>query len=243
MASQIESGISTYTGHFRMLIDVCIVFGDAYNPQNTDLQIASLEAQLASVQTSINNTDTLAPVLITAASARQDKFTLATSLSTRILAAATVLRLPSAVITHIKELVRKLRGDRARKLTEKDMIGANGEPAKHISVSQVSFNEKIEHFNKLIDLVNSQPAYTPTETELTVASLTALLNEMRESNNAVMAATAVLTNARQERDQLLYAPQTGMMDTALLVKEYIKAVFGPNSPQYKEVKHITFRNR
>jgi hypothetical protein len=33
------------------------------------------------------------------------------------------------------------------------------------------------------------------------------------------------------------------MDTALAVKEYVKALFGAKSPQYKQVNHIKFRSR
>jgi hypothetical protein len=55
-------------------------------------------------------------------------------------------------------------------------------------------------------------------------------------------ATVPLANARAERDKLLYAPKTGMMDTALAVKEYVKSVFGSKSTQYKEVQRIKFRN-
>jgi hypothetical protein len=44
-------------------------------------------------------------------------------------------------------------------------------------------------------------------------------------------------------NEILYAPVTGITDTALAVKSYIKGVFGATSPQYKEVNHIHFRSR
>jgi hypothetical protein len=243
-------------GHFQLLIDVCQNFGDAYNPQNPILLTTAMETKHATVQTSIDLVDTLIPPYLTALSVRQEKFAPLAGLSARVLATATVLGLPSAILTRAKEMVHKVRGERARKLTDsskkKTAEGNEGiegkevkkvKEAKHISVSQTSFNERIEHFNQLIDLVSSQPAYTPAETELTVASLKTLLNEMRTSNNAAMAASVPLAAARQERDILLFAPGTGMIDTALLAKEYVKAVFGTNSPQYKAVRHITFKNR
>ncbi|MDR1582268.1 MAG: hypothetical protein LBS55_03255 [Prevotellaceae bacterium] len=66
---------------------------------------------------------------------------------------------------------------------------------------------------------------------------------MQATNEAVTVANVPLANARQERDRLLYAPQTGMISTALQVKEYVKAVFGASSPQYKEVRLIKFENK
>jgi hypothetical protein len=58
-----------------------------------------------------------------------------------------------------------------------------------------------------------------------------------------MVALPPLTAARQARNELLFAPKTGMIDTALTVKEYIKAAFGATSKEYKEVRHISFHNR
>jgi hypothetical protein len=242
MGSQTESGINTYTAHFRLLINICKGFGDSYSPRNSALETAALETQLTAVQTYINLVDTLIPVWLTAVGVRQNTFAPIAPLTTRVQATAIVLDLPATIITRIRETVRKIRGVRSHRLTDKDTTGADGEQVKHVSVSQTSFNEKIEHFNQLIDLVASQPAYNPAETDLSVASMIMLLNSMRESNNAVMAATVPLTAARQERDILLFAPGTGMTDTALLVKEYVKAIFGASSPQYREVHHIKFRN-
>jgi hypothetical protein len=243
MASQIESGINTYVGHFRQLIDVCTTFGGQYNPQTPALQLTSLEAKHTAVQAAINNVDTLLPTYVAAESDRSTTFARVLPLATRVQATAIVLNLPAGIVTHIKETVRKIRGERAKKLKPEDLIDANGEPIRHSSVSQTSFNEQVEHFNQLIDLVASQQAYAPVETDLTVASLTSLLDQMRLTNDVVMSAITPLSAARQERDKALFAPQTGMVDTALAVKEYVKAVFGASSPQYKEVHHITFRNR
>jgi hypothetical protein len=53
----------------------------------------------------------------------------------------------------------------------------------------------------------------------------AMSSKIESAINAVDAALpAYLTveNTRQERNKLLYAPTTGMMDTDLMVKEYVK---------------------
>jgi hypothetical protein len=164
-------------------------------------------------------------------------------LATRIQAAAAVADLPEAIMTHIKETVRKIRGSRAKKITVDNVEQGGNTPAKHVSVSQLSFNEQIKHFNQLIEFVASQPSYAPLETELSVSSLRMLLASMRNTNDAVITAAIPLTAARQERDTLLFAPKTGMIDTALAVKLYVKAAFGARSQEYKEVNHISFKNR
>ncbi|MDR1097216.1 MAG: hypothetical protein LBL57_03700 [Tannerella sp.] len=241
MISKTESGINTYAGHFDQLIAVCKNFGPSYDPVPENLKIGSLMYQLEIVKKSITAVDVAIPAYLVADGERMKKFALLPPLATRVQAAAIVLGLPDAVIVHIKEVVRKIRGQRAHKLEPSP--DPNSEPARHISVSQVSFNEQIEHLNRLIALVESQPAYTPAESDLSVDALKTLLDEMRTTNSAVMAAEAPLTNLRQERDKLLYAPKTGMMDTALTVKKYVKAVFGASSPQYRTVNQIQFKNK
>lgn len=243
MATQTESGMNTYLWNFRKLINVCTGFGSAYNPQNPALQVSALETQLADAQTSIANVDALLPTYLTAASVRQERIAIIMPLATRVQATALVLGLPSSIMTRIKEVVRKIRGKRLHNLPEKTATNNEAEQTKRTSVAQTSFNEKIERFSQLIDLVGSQPQYNPVETDLSVTAMTALLNELREANSAVMQTVVPLNSARQERDRRLYAPKTGVMDTALLVKEYVKAIFGAVSVQYREVQHIKFRNR
>ncbi|MDR1223414.1 MAG: hypothetical protein LBL07_11140 [Tannerella sp.] len=241
MISKTESGINTYVGHFDQLIAVCKNFGPSYDPVPVNLQIGSLMYQVDTIKKSVTAVDVAIPAYLVANGARIKKFALLPPLATRVQAVAIVLGLPDTVIVHIKEVVRKIRGQRAHKI--EPAPEPNSEPARHISVSQVSFNEQIEHLNQLIALVESQPAYTPAEPDLSVDALKTLLDEMRTTNSAVMAAEAPLASLRQERNRLLYAPKTGMMDTALMVKEYVKAVFGTSSPQYRKVNQIQFKNK
>jgi hypothetical protein len=240
MNSKIESGINTYVGHFDRLIDICESFGASYRPVPQNLLIPSLRMQSDEIKAAITAVDYALPAYITAEGARHAKFSLLPPLATRVQAVAIILDLPESIIVRIKEVVRKIRGQRAHKLP---VNPPTEEPTKHISVSQTSFNEQIEHLNLLIALVESQPAYAPEETDLTVASLKILLDDMRQLNADVLVTEPPLTAARQHRNELLYAPKTGMMDTGIAVKEYVKAAFGTSSPQYKEVKPITFRNQ
>jgi hypothetical protein len=240
MTSTIESGINTYIGNFDKLIDICEGFGGSYNPVPTTLHIPILRDQSANIKIAITAVDKAQAITIDAEDARKKIFSGLLPLVTRIQAIAIVLGLPDAIIVHVKEIVRKIRGQRAHKIK---LDPSTEEPQKHISVSQVSFNEQIEHLNQLIALLKSQPAYMPSESDLTVMALDQLLAAMQTTNVRFVETEVVLTNARQERNQLLYAPKTGMMETGLAVKEYVKAVFGTTSPQYKQVKHIAFRNR
>ena len=114
------------------------------------------------------------------------------------------------------------------------------ETTKNISASQMSFDQRIENLDKLIQLLAAQPAYIPNEPELSVAGLTTTLNTMRTTNTTAVNAYTPVSNARINRNTVLYAEGTGLVDIAGDVKIYVKSVFGATSPQYKQVSGLKF---
>ena len=140
----------------------------------------------------------------------------------------------------------KIQGKRSGKLTKADAGITEDEPtetAKTISVSQQSFDSLIENFAKLIELVGSEPSYTPNEPELQVSTLTTTLNNLKTTNTGVVNSYTNYSNTRITRDSILYATNSGLVDTALEVKKYVKSVFGATSPQFKQVSGLEFKKR
>jgi hypothetical protein len=43
-----------------------------------------------------------------------------------------------------------------------------------------------------------------------------------------------------DRDEALYATDTGLLDVTQDVKQYVKSFFGASSPQYKQVSGLKF---
>ena len=104
----------------------------------------------------------------------------------------------------------------------------------------MSFDSRIDNFDKLIKLLTSVTLYAPNEAELKVAALTAVLADLKAKNAAVIAAEVPLNNARIARNDVLYKANTGLVDIALDIKTYIKSLFGATSPQYKKISKIKF---
>ena len=117
-----------------------------------------------------------------------------------------------------------------------------GQPStdNQVSVSRQSYDMLTENFASFVDLVSSVPSYTPNETELTTASLTAYLGELQTANTNVINAEVAYSNARISRNSVLYSENTGLVDIAFDVKKYVKAIFGATSPQYKQISGIKF---
>jgi hypothetical protein len=123
---------------------------------------------------------------------------------------------------------------------EKKVAAEAGNEVNEISSSQMSFNSRIDNLDKLIKLLTSVTAYAPNEADLKVTSLTTLLTDLKAKNTAVITAEPPLTNARIARNDVLYKAGTGVVDTSLDVKTYVKSVFGATSPQYKTISGLKF---
>ena len=104
----------------------------------------------------------------------------------------------------------------------------------------MSFDNRIENFDRLIMLLSSIPLYNPNEEELKVETLKALHNQLKEKNSEVILPIVQLSNSRMTRNKILYSENTGLVDVALDSKTYIKSIFGATSPQYKQISKLRF---
>ena len=66
------------------------------------------------------------------------------------------------------------------------------------------------------------------------------LSELSTVNTQVKNAANPYSNALISRNKELYTPETGLVDLALEVKNYVKSVFGASSPEYKQISGIEF---
>jgi hypothetical protein len=114
------------------------------------------------------------------------------------------------------------------------------EKPRNISVSQLSYDSRVENLEKLLELLAAQPGYIPNETDLSVAGLQALLTQLDAANTAVINTQKPVVNARILRNTELYHPDTGIIKVANDVKAYIKSVFTIKSPEYKQASKLQF---
>lgn len=104
----------------------------------------------------------------------------------------------------------------------------------------MSYNSRLDNFDKLIKLLDSVTLYAPNEEDLKITSLTALHDDLKAKNIAVVNAAVPLSNARISRNNVLYKANTGLVDIAADTKTYIKSLYGATSPQFKQVSKLEF---
>ena len=243
MPSQSEVGHAKNAANFADLITYCTAYGTTYNPSKTALQLTSLETLLTTAQTELANVATAKNTFDTVTGNRQLAFEPLKSLATKIFNYLSVTDASAQTIEDAKTINNKLQGRRAKTITEPTPPGENGDGQNTVSVSRQSYDMLTENFSAYIDLVSSVPSYTPNETELTPVSLTTYLGELQTANTDVINAEVAYSNARISRNNVLYSDNTGLVNVALDVKKYVKAIFGATSPQYKQISGIKFTNR
>ena len=243
MASTSETGHAKNVANFEKLIAETSAFGETFNPSKATLKLTALNTQLATARAAIAAVNSAEPAYKNAVSARDAAFAPLSKLITRInnalKASDTTVQEDESALT----LVRKLQGRRAtakKTEDEKKALAAEGKEVVEISSSQMSFDSRLDNFDKLIKLLSSIPAYAPNEADLKVEALTALYNDLKAKNMAVINAETPLSTARIFRNEVLYKQNTGIVDITVDVKNYVKSVFGATSPQYKLISNLKF---
>ncbi len=245
MATNQETGHAKNVATFESLISAINGYGAGYNPSKQSITVSSMTALAQNASNYLSHVNNASGNNSIAIAGRTVVFKTLSSMSTRILNALRASDTTKQIDNAAQALVRKIQGQRATpKLSaeEKAALAAEGTVKKEVSSSQMSFDNRIENFDKLIQLLTGIPQYAPNEIELQLSSLTAYCNSLRAANSAALAADTQLSNARLSRNEVLYKENTGLVDIATAAKMYLKSLFGATSPQYKQVSGLAFKS-
>ena len=117
------------------------------------------------------------------------------------------------------------------------------EETKKYSVSQMSFVMRAENFGKMIIMLKAEPLYQPSSDDLKIPALEALFDLLLQFNNSVSIIFPAYKKALFDRNTLFYAPETGLVDIALSVKEYVKGEYGIKTQAYASIKGLRFMRK
>ena len=243
MASTSETGHAKNVTNLESLITSIIALGTTYNPSRDSIKLTALQTLLNASKESLNTVNIAQAAYSNAVAARKVAFEPFSKLITRVMNSLKASGASTQVVQSARTIVRKLQGRRASaKITEeeKKALEAEGKEVNQISASQMSFDNRIENFDRLIMLLSSIPLYNPNEAELKVETLKALHNQLKEKNTEVILPIVQLSNSRIARNKILYSENTGLVDVDLDSKTYIKSIFGATSPQYKQISKLRF---
>lgn len=246
MSSTSETGHAKNLANFKTLISFCKGYGGKYNPSKDALKAANLDKKFASCSTALAQLKTAETSFKTATNNRVIGFKNLKSFSTQIINALDSTDAAAETVKDARSINRKIQGKRAIEKEAAQQTPPDAMPIppdKTISVSQQSYDSLVDNFEKLVKFVVADAAYLPNEPELTAESLQTNLAKLYNLNDEVVNKYTDLSNKRISRNEEIYNPLTGLVQTAQDVKKYILSVFKANSDGYRQVSSIQFRKR
>lgn len=255
MGTFIESGHSKNAANFDHLISAVTTYSTAYAPPRTELGLTSLGTMNTSAQTILTSVKDKYTDWKNATNNREIAFKLLRAMVTRLYNTLAACAVTEQTLDDFKSLNRKLQGNGKKKGKEgtpatdennnetdaaNKVVTPQEDTPKKVSTSQRSFDNQIEHFDKIIKLLGSITAYAPTEADLKVSALNTLITSLRALNTGAVNAYSKLTASRIARNHFFYDQPTGLVSIAKSVKSYVKGHYGADSLEYKQISKLRF---
>jgi hypothetical protein len=238
-----ETGHAKNVAHFQELISFCEGYGETYNPSNERLKIPQLQITYQTAFNALNEVRIQKTNFDNFTNSRRKAFEDLKPYATKIINAFSVCGADKLTIEDAKSINKKIQGVSSKK-TSTNQTGLSNEAAsKSNSTSQQSYDRKIDHLANLIQMLTQCTMYNPNETELKTASVQAKLSDLQIKNLNLVTSYTQYSNAMIHRNQVLYNPTMGIVQTAKEVKLYIKSVYGVHSPQHNQVSGLDFKVR
>lgn len=234
-----EVGHAVNVAHFQELITGCESIGATYDPANSRLSTTDMTTQLTAAQDALLAVQHAKSELIIEINERQEAFEGLKKLSTRVINALIALTPDPRVIADARAILNKIQGNRAREQAGQDL--PEEETHHLVSTSQQSYANQVQHFSALIELLRVVPEYSPNEGDLRLPALESYLQQMQNANARIQPKYFAYQAALDHRDQLLYDPVSGLIETSKKVKSYVKSIFGTESPVFKTLNEISFK--
>jgi alkylhydroperoxidase/carboxymuconolactone decarboxylase family protein YurZ len=222
---------------FMKIINACIAFEEKYNPKYEAIFISNMTTKWTEVVALQSKYSRDWAALANAVNNRQVLFKSMKKIAVRTKDFLDGSDVSDATIKDVKAKVRLITGSnvRKRKLKEGEAV------KKWVSNSHLGFDNMAKNFGLLIEIYRNEPEYDPNEPILKIAHLDEMLVELRTASDTVNKLNAIFKIAMDERDYGLYDEGEGLVDISLKCKKYVRAVFGPKSPEAKNVSKIKLK--
>ena len=221
----------------ELLRDMTIGFAPPFNPSDTTLASGPFTTFLVSVNTSNNLIDTQEGSYKTTAKQRSDLATLLKKRATQIVGRLKSNSVWAGEYASAKQAADRLRGSRLYQ--PKPPTDANTPTQVQTrNRGEQAYAEMAAHFERLMNTATGAPGWsTGAPLEVTLATLTGLLNQIKALNTTLSTLDATLTTNREKRKILYYAPK-GLQEKFQAIKDSIKGQYGQASAEYQAAKGI-----
>lgn len=242
MPSTSEVGHAKNVANLQKLSQQVSVY-NLYNPPVQNLTVASLQGLYTTANAKLVEVEDKRNANKNAIALRQTAFENLKPILTRIINRLEILGLMTGTLDQAKSLNRSIQGSRKKKSVSAKTDDEQPSTNNSISSSRQSFTQQAENFGILLQLLATIPNYNPDEDELKLTTLSTYKDSLINATQFVDQSEAELNIKLIERDQILYAEETGLYSIAQNVKKYVKSLYGATSPEYATISPITFKKQ
>ncbi|MET0753040.1 MAG: hypothetical protein ABWZ66_06690 [Pyrinomonadaceae bacterium] len=235
-----DTGHAKNVANFETVLIILVGLGAAYNPSQTLIMLAALQALLTEAKAAIAAVKAAEAAETIAVDEREAEFESIGKLAVSAKQAAEVDVNDAAFTKDLTAITRKFYGGKAGGKSEAKTV-EDEPPPETRSVSQRSYDSLTGHFASLIELLKTRSEYKTTDAGVSIAALEARLARLEAVNNAAKATIAASGNAQDARDEILYNPETGVLKRVFLIKKQIGRVPGKQSAAYQQINALQFR--
>lgn len=236
MASNSEVGHAKNIANANLLISQATAMGSTYNPTNPALQITNLQDLYNNAFAQHQQVNTLKSPYTLAVNNREQLFKTINPLITRIRKAYKATQgVTPAQVEDFMTIARKIKGVSKKSST----TTPDTAQAQH-STSQMSYDQRTNHFDEFIGFLQNTPNYAPNESDYQVSKLQTLKANMLQATQQVADTYIPLNNSRTQRNNTMYLSQDNLVNTFNLAKNYILSVVDKPSTQYSAVQRLKF---
>ena len=243
MTTNSDSGHAKNLSNFGEVVAYLSILGPKYCPPADRLALGALTLSLTKGRDALSSWYSAENHLRTKSAERSKLFDDVNPLLSRIGGFVDISPADIRTKDAVKGFIAKLRGNNKSKPKAAQVAVAEGDPAPRTnSTTQRSYVMVAENFSKLVTVIEDMAGYTVTDEALKVGALRTLSGKLSAANTDVTQAELALSDARAYRDMVLYDDADSLLNVMRDVKNFVKAAFGPNSSEYRNIRGFEFKS-
>lgn len=239
MASIAETGHAKNVANFKELITIVKSFGAQYQPVASFLKIPALEEQAQKAEDALHKLREAETLAKQATATLQGHFKSLNTLASQLMGLLSSSGAKTSSIEEARSIQKRITGSNNRKKKTEGKDGDATDTKASRSTSRQSYDSRLDAFSKFVMVLQNIPEYLPNEDEFKVSTLEGKIKLMKQAIEENDNKELVRSQAMHERNALLYTESLGVINVSLMMKEYVKGVFGGvKSTQYKTISKI-----
>jgi hypothetical protein len=239
MASISETGHAKNVANLKEIITIVKSYGAKYQPISESIKVASLENLANQAELTLSKLKEAETLYKQANATLQELFKNMNPTITQIMGLLSSSDAKASSVEEARNIAKMITGANSKKKKTENTMDENADAKVTRSVSRQSYDSRLDNFEKLVTVLQNIAEYTPNEEAFKVVSLQSLVLKMKNAIKDNDEKELVKNQWLNKRNQLLYTPETGLVDVSTKIKEYIKGAFGgAKSKEYKDIVKI-----